>query len=63
MLKAARVVPLRVAFADESFSDQPTSGFYVLAAAVVEPDMCEEVREAMLGLRQRLRGHKAGDKL
>ncbi|MCA1670787.1 MAG: hypothetical protein LC799_00805, partial [Actinobacteria bacterium] len=31
--------------------------------AVVEPDMCEEVREAMLGLRQRLRGHKAGDKL
>lgn len=63
MPEVARVVAPRVAFADESFSEHPTSGFYVLAAVVLEPDMCEDVREAMLELRQRLRGRKAGDKL
>ena len=43
MREAADVVPLRVAFADESFSEHPTSGFYVLAAVVLEPDMCIEL--------------------
>lgn len=57
------MVPPRVAFADESFSEHPTSGFYVLAAVVLEPDKCDDVRETMLELRQRLRGRKAGDKL
>ena len=63
MPETDRVVTTRVAFADESFSEHLTNGFYVLAAAVLESDACEDVREAMLGLRQRLRGRKAGDKL
>lgn len=44
---------LHHAYADESFREDALLGFYVLAAAVVEPHMCEEVREAMLALRGR----------
>ncbi len=54
---------LRTAFADESFSEHPVDGFYVLAAVVLNPALCEEVRDAMLGLRRRLRGRRADDKL
>ncbi|MGH3928437.1 MAG: CHAT domain-containing protein [Pseudonocardiaceae bacterium] len=34
MPEVTAVVPHRVAFADESFSEHPTSGFYVLAAVI-----------------------------
>lgn len=42
---------IRQAFADESFHEAATDGFYVLAAAVVELDAHETVREAMRELR------------
>lgn len=41
----------RRAFADESFLESVTGGFYVLAAVVFETDTHEAVREAMRGLR------------
>lgn len=63
MPEVVGVVPPRVAFGDESFSEHATSGFYVLAAVVLAPDRCDDVREAMLELRRRLRGRRAGDKL
>lgn len=63
MLDLSASSSLRTAFADESFSEHPTAGFYVLAAVVLDSTSGEEVREAMLGLRQRLRGRRANDKL
>lgn len=63
MLDLSASSSLRTAFADESFSEHPTDGFYVLAAVVLDPASCKEVRNAMLGLRQRLRGRRTDDKL
>jgi hypothetical protein len=42
---------LHKAFADESFREDAVHGFYVLAAAVIEPGARGRAREAMLGLR------------
>jgi hypothetical protein len=36
---------------------------YVLAAVVLDLASCEEVRDTMLSLRQRLRGRRMSDKL
>lgn len=41
----------RLAFADESFHEAPHGGFYVLAAAVFEPEALEDARAGMLALR------------
>jgi hypothetical protein len=63
MLDLSASSSLRTAFADESFSEHPTDGFYVLTAVILDPTSCEEVRDAMLGLRQRqrLRGRRTDD--
>lgn len=44
---------MRAAFADESFFEHPTAGFYVLAAVVFDAAVAESAREAMLQLRGR----------
>ena len=49
----------RVAFADESFHEADRGGFYVLAAAVFDPEALESTRAAMLSLR----GHRRMAKL
>ena len=46
------------AFADESFVEAATGGFYVLAAVVFEHGTHQAVREAMLGLRGTRGSHK-----
>ena len=40
-----------MAFADESFHEADRGGFYVLAAAVFDPDALDSTRAAMLSLR------------
>ena len=47
------------AFADESFCEAASAGFYVLAAAVFEPGRHDEVRAVLRDLR----GHRRGGKL
>jgi hypothetical protein len=42
---------LHKAYADESFREDAVHGFYVLAAAVIEPDARGRARDAMLDLR------------
>ncbi|MFJ6211756.1 hypothetical protein ACIQGZ_00160 [Streptomyces sp. NPDC092296] len=49
----------RAAWLDESFQEQDSAGFYILAAAVIEPDAADTVREAMRGLRGRRATAKA----
>jgi len=51
-------MPLPQAFADESFHEDTTGGFYVLAAAVLPVDRHDELREAMLEVRGGRRSSK-----
>ncbi len=44
---------MRAAFADESFFERPTAGFYVLATVVFDAEVAETAREVMLQLRGR----------
>ncbi|MFJ4672681.1 hypothetical protein [Kitasatospora purpeofusca] len=39
------------AWSDESFQEKESAGFYIMAAAVIEPDAAQRAREAMLDLR------------
>lgn len=50
--------PRRVAFADEAYEDQETSGFYVLAAAVFEPAILDEARRVLSAIRARPHARK-----
>ncbi|WP_017559856.1 hypothetical protein [Nocardiopsis baichengensis] len=43
--------PPLTAYADESFHEAPVGGFYVVAAAVLDPGGLEAAREAMLAVR------------
>jgi Protein of unknown function (DUF3800) len=51
--------PGQTAWCDESFFEHDHVGFYILAAAVVEPGTMDTARDAMLGLR----GGRATNKL
>jgi hypothetical protein len=41
------------AWSDESFQEKDSAGFYIIAAAVIEPAMMDAAREAMLQTRGR----------
>jgi hypothetical protein len=49
---------VRSAWSDESFQEKDSDGFYIIAAAVIDPDVTEHAREAM----RRLRGARATSK-
>jgi hypothetical protein len=49
---------IRAAWSDESFQEKDSAGFYIIAAAVIEPDVAEDARAAMT----RLRGARATTK-
>ena len=59
MLQGPLPTPPRVAFADESFREDPTAGFYVLATAVLEQKSLQPTRELM----RRLLGSRRTNKL
>lgn len=59
MLQGPLSTPPRVAFADESFREDPTEGCYVLATAVLEQKSLQPARELM----QRLLGSRRTSKL
>ncbi|MBB4933312.1 hypothetical protein F4561_004132 [Lipingzhangella halophila] len=50
--------PHGVAYADESFLEADSGGFYVIAAAVIENHGIEEARQEMLALRGKRRTNK-----
>ncbi|MFF0794187.1 hypothetical protein [Streptomyces spiralis] len=39
------------AWSDESFQEKDSAGFYIIAAAIIEPDVIESAREAMAQLQ------------
>jgi hypothetical protein len=43
--------PGSAAWSDESFQEKDESGFYIIAAAIVEADAADEARDAMRALR------------
>ncbi|WP_327299898.1 hypothetical protein [Streptomyces sp. NBC_01197] len=48
------------AWSDESFQERDSAGFYIIAAAVIEPAVIDKAREAMLqrrGRRQTTKSH------
>ncbi|WP_438453077.1 hypothetical protein [Streptomyces asiaticus] len=47
------------AWSDESFQEKDSAGFYIIAAAVIEPQMLDDAREAMLAQRGRRTTAKA----
>ncbi|WP_211831649.1 MULTISPECIES: hypothetical protein [Streptomyces violaceusniger group] len=47
------------AWSDESFQEKDSAGFYIIAAAVIEPQMLDAAREAMLAQRGRRTTAKA----
>jgi len=49
---------LKPAWLDESFHEHDSAGFYILAAAVIEPAVADGVRETM----RRMKGGRATDK-
>jgi hypothetical protein len=58
LVHSAQDPPLS-AFADESFHEHPDDGFYVLAAAIFDPTVHDDVREAMRDFRGRRRAGKS----
>jgi hypothetical protein len=46
-----RSTAVRSAWSDESFQEKDSDGFYIIAAAVINPDVTDQAREAMRSLR------------